>query len=134
MFKYFKFFFLPKNGSHFKMGFFLRIPIGKKKLKERKMGKILNKIDDARETIEDVIADVLARLDKNTALDVAQKTIITNALNSGLSALNINLSDIQLSNIVNPIVDVGLKTLNNKAQKQLRKKNKKYLERHKNEK
>lgn len=99
------------------------------------MGKILNKIDDARETIEDVIADVLAKLDKNTTLDIAQKTIITNALKSGLTALNITLTEEQLKIIVNPIVEVGLKTLNSKTQKQLRKKNKKYLERHnKNEK
>lgn len=99
------------------------------------MGKILNKIDDARETIEDVIADVLAKLDKNTTLDIAQKTIITNALKSGLTALNITLTEEQLKIIVNPIVEVGLKTLNSKTQKQLRKKNKKYLEMHnKNEK
>lgn len=97
------------------------------------MGKILNKIDDVREKIEDALADLLAKIDKNKPLDETEKTIITTGLRTGLNALGFSISDEQIEKIVTPIVEVGFSTVNKKVQKQLRKKNKKYMERHKND-
>ena len=94
------------------------------------MGKILNKIDDVREAIEDVIADVLLKIDKNTAVDDLQKEIIKTAFEKGLQAFGYEIDSEKLNLIVDPIVDVGLKKINGKVQKQLRKKNKKWKKRH----
>lgn len=94
------------------------------------MGKIINKIDDTRELIEDVIADILLKIDKNTDVDTMQKTIISQAMQKGLSSFGFLLNDEQIETIVNPIVDIGLKTVNKGIQRQLRKKNKKWIKRH----
>ena len=97
------------------------------------MGKILNKVDDIRENVEDAIADLLAKIDKNKPLDEAEKAIITTGIKTGLCFLGFSLTDEQIAKIVDPIVEVGFSTINKKVQKQLKKKNKKYIERHKND-
>ena len=97
------------------------------------MGKILNKIDDIRENVEDAIADLLAKIDKNKPLDEAEKAILTTGIKTGLCSLGFSLTDEQIKEIVDPIVEVGFTKKNKKVQKQKKKKNKKYIERHKND-
>lgn len=97
------------------------------------MGKILNTLDDIRENVEDALADLLARLDKNKPLNEAEMAIITTGIKTGLCSLGFSLTDEQIKEIVDPIVEVGFSTINQKVQKQLKKKNKKYIERHKND-
>lgn len=97
------------------------------------MGKILNTLDDIRENVEDAIADLLAKIDKNKPLDEAEKAIITTGIKTGLCSLGFSLTDEQIAKIVDPIVEVGFSTINKKVQKQLKKKNKKWIEKHRNE-
>ena len=94
------------------------------------MGKIINKIDDTRESIEDVVADILLKIDKNTTVDMLQKMVITNLMQRGLTSFGVSLNEGQIKIIVDSIVDVGLKTINSSIQRQLRKKNKKWIKRH----
>ena len=74
------------------------------------MGKILNKVDDIRENVEDAIADLLAKIDKNKPLDEAEKAIITTGIKTGLCSLGFSLTDEQIQEIVDPIVEVGFST------------------------
>ena len=96
--------------------------------------KIILKIDDRRETLEDFIADkILANLDENETVDnLERKGIIAaiTAANAYASTYGVpNCPD----NIKEKIADEDVKILgkaNKKLQKQLKKKSKKYTDRH----
>lgn len=96
--------------------------------------KLYIKIDDKRESIEDFIADnILKRWDDMKGADDIRKigslalvnTVCTYAQIYGLPALT--------NDVKEQIADAGakvLKKINNKLQKQLKKKSKAYLKRH----
>lgn len=96
--------------------------------------KIFIKIDDRRESIEDFIADnILKRWDEMKGINDLRKIgslVLINAVSSyamyyGLPALTNEVKE----QIADANVKV-LKKLNNKLQKQLKKKSKGYMERH----
>ena len=99
--------------------------------------KIILKIDDRRENLEDFIADkILANLDENETVDSLERKGIIAAI----TAANVYASTYGVpvvpDNIKEKIADEVVRILgkaNKKLQKQLKKKSKQYTERHRGE-
>jgi len=94
--------------------------------------KIIIKIDDKRENIEDFIADkILFKIDSSTKIDELEKRAIIAGLTAGNAYLATYGVPVIPDEVKEKIADAGVKALNkaNKLlQKQLKKKSKLYKE------
>jgi hypothetical protein len=99
--------------------------------------KIILKIDDKRENLEDFIADkILAYLDENETVDSLERKGIIAAITAANAYASTYGVPVVPDNIKEKIADEVVKILgkaNKKLQKQLKKKSKQYTERHRGE-
>lgn len=84
---------------------------------------LFRKMNDAREFIEDRIADVLDKTQESEAIDSVEKKIITAGVKAGLTYFcgSCPLDSEQLNLISNSIVEKGINKINPVISKQLRK-------------
>lgn len=99
--------------------------------------KIILKIDDRRESLEDFIADkILANLDENETVDSLERKGIIAAITAANAYAATYGVPMCPENVMEKIADEVVKILgkaNKKLQKQLKKKSKEYTERHRGE-